>query len=113
VPKLKPTDMKEVKFYWPQMLQVASIDYFCWDQILMYLPRVICDFWTSRIYFSHTSVETSGTCGINITCSQCTRIFEIVCEISLVGGMISFSWWSQKSTVQEFMYLCSCFIAPC
>jgi hypothetical protein len=27
--------------------------------------------------------------------------------------MICFSWWSEKSTVvEEFMYLCSCFIAP-
>jgi vesicle-fusing ATPase len=28
VPKLKPADMKQVNFYWPQMLQVASSDYF-------------------------------------------------------------------------------------
>ncbi len=80
VPKLKPADMKQVNFYWPQMLQVASTDYFCSDRILMYLPIVICNFWTSRIYFSHTSVETYGTFGMNITCSWCTRIFEILCN---------------------------------
>jgi vesicle-fusing ATPase len=44
VPKLKPADMKQVNFYWPQMLQVASTDYFCSDRILMYLPIVICNF---------------------------------------------------------------------
>jgi hypothetical protein len=43
VPKLKPADMKQVNFYWPQMLQVASADYFCSDWILMYLPIVICN----------------------------------------------------------------------
>ncbi len=105
VPQLKPADMKQVNFYWPQMLQVASADYFCSDRILMYLPIVICNFWTSRIYFSHTSKETSGTFGINITCSQCTRIFEIVCEIILVGAMISFSWWPQKSNCSRIHVL--------
>jgi hypothetical protein len=44
VPKLQAADMKQVNVYWPQMWQVGSADYFCSDQILMYLPIVICNF---------------------------------------------------------------------